>query len=451
MFSTPRTPNRFYPGRPSRLGAASILLVALALAACSDGSKKEWAEVFEPALSNAVAIASNGDTLIAGALDGPTTMGGTRVHTIGGGFVARFGASGKLRWARTIEGRLTLAALAVDADDNIYAAGTYQADLGYRWGDPDDEMGFLAALTPDGEVRWSKYFGGSGPQFVHAIALTTDGSVAIAGTSYGSVDFGGGSVGHRGTYTNDFVATFDTDGNHQWSRRFSDGSRPNDLYCITAMPDGGLAIAAYFPLDEDFGSGSLAPDASDEFSPMVVAFDASGNYRFAWTISPEFYPRGIAISADGERVYVTGSNYSDGVDGVVVAGYTLAGEQLWSHAARGGYGHGITATDQAVILIGRGSGDFNLGGLAYRGFAHHFFVAAFESESESESAEGGAPLWGDLIEAPEPRYTDFRPAIAARAGQIAVSHFFHGNSVLEFDGKLVELDRSAAFVKVYLR
>jgi hypothetical protein len=66
---------------------------------------------------------------------------------------------------------------------------------------------------------WSRSFGDSDDDIGRAVAVDGSGNVILTGWFEGAVDFGGGlltSVGDRDI----FLAKYDMDGNHIWSRAY---------------------------------------------------------------------------------------------------------------------------------------------------------------------------------------------------------------------------------------
>ncbi len=70
-----------------------------------------------------------------------------------------------------------------------------------------------------GNHRWSKGLGGPSADRAFDVATDADDNVVIAGVFYYTADFGGGTLTSAGS-GDIFVAKYDTDGNHVWSRQF---------------------------------------------------------------------------------------------------------------------------------------------------------------------------------------------------------------------------------------
>ncbi len=146
-------------------------------------------------------------------------------------------------------------AIAVDAQGNVYVAGTTQTAGASGSVLPDDV--FVAKLNPTGTAAlYTTYIGGSSDDRAAAIAIDSQGNVYVAGT----------------TFSRDFPTTPGA-----YSRRFGDFSTDvrGDAFVVKVTPDGsGIAYATYLGGDE--GDAGL----------------------------------GIAVDGKGQ-VHITGSTYSD--------------------------------------------------------------------------------------------------------------------------------------------
>src|SRR5262249_51633565 len=86
-----------------------------------------------------------------------------------------------------------------------------------------DEGGRRRAI---GSLLWSKSFGNKYSQMGSAIAADTSGNVFLAGAMTGAVDFGGGPIykfppdAGLDQSQDMFLAKFDGNGRHLWSKRF---------------------------------------------------------------------------------------------------------------------------------------------------------------------------------------------------------------------------------------
>jgi hypothetical protein len=162
-----------------------------------------------------VAVDPSGDVVLAGNFSGSVDFGGGSLTSesfndaflvklsAGGGhaFSKRFGEAGT--YPRT-------AGVATDGDGNVYMAGSFDQTIDFGGGGmvsmgADDV--FWAKLTSAGALMESRAFGDSASQSLSAMTVDTWGNTVLAGTFYGSVDFGSGRL-DAGEFQKIFVARF---------------------------------------------------------------------------------------------------------------------------------------------------------------------------------------------------------------------------------------------------
>ncbi|NVJ19907.1 hypothetical protein HUW62_01475 [Myxococcus sp. AM011] len=165
-----------------------------------------------------LAVSSEGELFIAGKLEGRLRLGETLITD--SHFVAKLASDGTPRWARAtgtvkaltpdIEGEVLVAhgrlvtrydtrgtarwsqempalasasAVALDSDGGAVLAG--QRPLS-----PVESIGFIARLSPVGEVYWELEVGPSAPSFTQVI-FAADGGLRLAGDFQGTLHWGG--------------------------------------------------------------------------------------------------------------------------------------------------------------------------------------------------------------------------------------------------------------------
>lgn len=115
-------------------------------------------------------------------------------------------------------------------------------------------------MDQHGTHLWSKQFGDNDNQYASAMAVDAMGNVLITGYFYGTVDFGGGPLICK-DMGDIFVAKFNTQGNHLWSRRFGDEHLGSWIGSVTSAATvdsaGNVLLTGYFGGTVDFGSGPL--------------------------------------------------------------------------------------------------------------------------------------------------------------------------------------------------
>jgi hypothetical protein len=259
---------------------------------------------------------------------------------------------------------------------------------------------FLAKFDSNGAHVWSKRFGDSDPQNAHDVAVDASGNVIVAGFFIGPVDFGGGTLTSAGGYDM-FVAKFDPDGNHLWSKRFGDANY-QFARSVAVDASGNVIVTGYFYGTVDFGGGALTcaglPDV------FVVEFDPDGNHIWSKRFGEVGDQGGYAAAADASGNVIVAGYFNGTIDfgggvltsagdrDIFVAKFKPDGDHLWSE--RFGDGSSQTALAIAVDVSGdaivagyfEGAVDFGGGALTSAG-GEDIFVAKLGS--------GGAHDWSE--------------------------------------------------------
>ena len=143
-----------------------------------------------------------GNVLVGGyylnAVDFKPGTGTSTLPTIGGGYIAKLNASGRLTWARAVESSSSVFVygLAVDAAGSVYATGSIYGTADFDPGTgtasrtaagPNDA--YVLKLTSAGNYVWAETFGGDGSDIGWGIAVDPSGFVHLTGSFQGSVDF----------------------------------------------------------------------------------------------------------------------------------------------------------------------------------------------------------------------------------------------------------------------
>ncbi|UCF06867.1 MAG: hypothetical protein JSV33_07555, partial [bacterium] len=107
----------------------------------------------------------------------------------------------------------------------------------------------------DGNHLWSKRFGDTSQQQGHSVACDGSGNVVVTGHFVGSVDFGGRALMSAGG-ADIFLARFDADGTHLWSKRYGDASTQVG-YGVACDGSGNVVVTGNFEGNVNFGGGPL--------------------------------------------------------------------------------------------------------------------------------------------------------------------------------------------------
>ncbi len=316
---------------------------------------------------NHVAVDAAGNVHITGWFRDSATFGSVTLTNTGEytAFVARYDASGNLRWAvRPDRSQYSYgSAVAVDSFGNVLVAGTYEGAMRFNQtelravGKTD---AFLAKLDSNGRATWALTAGGGGEDFAAGVALDASGNPHLAGSFSGNAWFGRNYLSSLGE-SDIFVAKFDKSGVLQWAR--SGGGRGSD-FCGAVAVDrtGAVVVVGDFERTAAMGGQLLTSlGGADIFvarytadgqpswaqraggagmdSAYSVAVDAAGNIH----VGGEFE----AKSGFGEAAALMSFGESD----IFVAKYASTGAMNWVKKF-GGVGYD---TSGALALDGSGA------------------------------------------------------------------------------------------------
>jgi hypothetical protein len=163
-------------------------------------------------------------------------------------FLLQYDADGNLIWSNNV-GTASweeAAAIAADAAGNLYLAGlTDRGDSGFV------THALVEKYDSTGALVWSRTFGVETYQHAAGVGVDASGTVYVGGNVIEWLD-------PEPNLADVFVATYDSDGNPGWSRRF--GTNADDyLTSVAVSPDGVLFVGGFtygtFPGQPTVGNG----------------------------------------------------------------------------------------------------------------------------------------------------------------------------------------------------
>ncbi|MDI1431535.1 hypothetical protein [Polyangium sorediatum] len=279
----------------------------------ADGNM-QWAKTFSAnvALARGVTVSSAGQITVVGEYNGSINFGGNALQSqeldI---FIATFDAAGTHVWSKKFGTTNAQSAQDVDVDaaGNLFVTGWVtdeSVSLGGNNLDPDGEDIFLASYDSAGNHRWSKIFASNSNERGRRLTVTKDGNVAILGETYDTgVDLGNGHL--QGAGDRDFVVAMynGLNGNHIWSKLY--GSAGDQFHGnIAAAPNSNVLLTGRFTGSLNFGGGPMtAVGAADLYVAELLA--ANGNHVNSKRYGITGTSRGAGIAADGAgNILVTG-------------------------------------------------------------------------------------------------------------------------------------------------
>jgi hypothetical protein len=391
--------------------------------ACVPGGAHVWSlqmggtVLADAVVPDAVTVDAAGNVIVTGVFYGTVDFGNGRVTSAGGGdmFVAKYSAAGAAQWVKHFGDAADQfgTAVATDSSGNVYVTGYFFGTVGFG-GSPliaDAYDIVLAKYTSGGAHLWSKRIGGASYDMGQVIAVDAGKNVLVGGQFAATVDFGGGPLTSAGGYDG-FLAKYDTDGNHVWSKRVG-GAALDTVTGLGVDSVGNPTAVGYFAGTSNFGGANLVSAGSNDL--FVARYTAAGAHQWSKRYGDAADQRAYAAAVDaaGNVVltgYFTGSLSfggstfaSTGGADIFLAKLTAAGAHDWS----AGFGTSLTfgeigkgvAIDGAgnVVLTGDMIENVDLGGgaLVAPTVTYDAFVAKFSPSGAHQWSKRFASEWDD--------------------------------------------------------
>lgn len=197
--------------------------------------------------ASCVAQTSDGDYIVSGntySTDGDVTgFHGEAKSAVGDGWIVKLDAEGKIVWNKCIGGSQSDNAQYVQqtSDGGYIVAGYTESNDGDVKGNHGSSDFWLAKLDANGELLWNKCYGGKAYDWASSVQETKDGGFILAGNT--SSTNGDVSGNHGG---NDYwVVKVNANGNIEWSKCFGGSSDDWGPYSVEQTNDEGFIVAGY--------------------------------------------------------------------------------------------------------------------------------------------------------------------------------------------------------------
>lgn len=331
--------------------------------------------------ATSVASGSDGSVLLAGFTEGD--LAGQTNHGAQDAFVTLYSPNGTHTWTRLMGtgNREEARSVVVGADGSVIVAGFSEGGLGsdaLAKGGAGGKDVFVSKLSERGNVMWTQALGTASHDIADRVALQDDGSVIVAGYSFGQLNV---SAGTRGDV---FVARFSPEGRLAWVRQdvtigAGNGETHSRLTSLACGGDGSISLAG-FTMASTF-NGQTNKGGIDSF---VVKYSSSGDFQWAKLLGTELDDKAwsVASTSDG-GVLLAGASQGNlegrrnrgGWDAFVVR-YSPAGTLLWADLI----GTEYDDEAKAIVMALSSGGDEHF---LVAGYTHGSLVDNFGLEGDS--------------------------------------------------------------------
>lgn len=215
----------------------------------NDRGDMQWQQNFGGSMTDgfeAVAATPDGGFAVIGyssSSDGTgASLGLSPSHSAS--ILVKYNADGNLQFMKSFGSTGdALTDLAIDKNGDIYTVGNFSSRDDYKlfagFGRTDAA---ILKLSANGDILWTKQYGGSNVENFPAITIATDGGCVIAGRSR-SKDHDLASLSNQGN-ADAVLVKFNEDGTLAWERGFR-GYAEDSFTDIAPLPDGGYAAVGY--------------------------------------------------------------------------------------------------------------------------------------------------------------------------------------------------------------
>lgn len=237
-----------------------------------------------------------------------------------------------LSWAKNSttgpQAELVAMAMSVDANGNVYTAGTLNGSADFDPGTGVYNLSsnnlnqdvFIQKLDASGNFVWAKLITSSASfTEVYGLELDNANNVYIAGNFDDAVDFDPSASVNNITPPGDvsgYILKLDNNGNYVWAKVYGEPNSFQGANTLAVSGSGDSYIGGYFMGSIDFnpGSGVNTLTAVGMEEGYILKLDASGNFVYVKQISVDNYAMISASDLDASGNYFFGGIFSGNID-----------------------------------------------------------------------------------------------------------------------------------------
>jgi hypothetical protein len=263
---------------------------------------------------NRLAVDTLGQPVMTGWLNGSANFGGGALNGNNVDIVvAKLDKNGGHLWSKDYGNGSNQGghSVAVDANGNVIVVGYNNGSVNFGGvaSGPGGSSIFLLKLDQNGNTVWVKSFASTQNELrAHRVAVDGVGNIYIAGGKLGTINFGGGNLPTTvgaGIY-DAYVAKFDANGTHVWSKNYGDGQEQwvSDIAVDAA---GNVIATGSFMGAINFGGGAMNSLGGTEFGGDVFVTKlsaANGTQLFAarYGDASQQEPKSVTLDPSGNVI-----------------------------------------------------------------------------------------------------------------------------------------------------
>ena len=239
-------------------------------------------------------------------------------------WILKLNANGAIEWQKTYGSNIgdALSKIKQTTDGGYIAAGRSNSNNGNLPNNQSSADFWIIKIAADGNLEWSKTFGGSNTEWMDDIQQTTNGEYL----------FVGGTSSNDGDVTNNhgnidwWIIKLQTNGNLAWQKTY--GGSGNDIAsCIQKTNDGHYIITGYtYSIDGDITNSHGNRDA------WVIKIDDLGNILQQTTVGTNDNESANSIlQTHDNNLLIAGSseNVDSNIDNIFIAALDTHCNLLW--------------------------------------------------------------------------------------------------------------------------
>lgn len=302
-------------GKLSSAGADDIFVTKIAADGHRLWAKRIGANDIEAA--DSVAIDKEGNIYLTGVFRSTVMFGEQELTAVGDSdiFVTKLTPDGDFLWTRGFGaiGQDFGRHIDVDSKGNVVLLAEISLQVGFGGEDLTTNGNrdiALVKLSPEGQHIWSKSMGSSYDDFGIRFDIDPADNILMTGSYEDSINFGGEDL--KAMRRSDmYVAKFDTNGEHVWSKTF--GGKDKDWgNSIASDVHGNSYVTGWFWYEVDFGEHKVKSRGKEDV--FLLKLSPAGDVLWAKSFGNTSRDMGKAVAVDAEGGVVTVGSYNVSID-----------------------------------------------------------------------------------------------------------------------------------------